>query len=150
MAGRFCCRFVEAYDEYCYRIRPREMSYRILVADDEELLHDLLARSLDASKYAISSVYDGLEVKQMALRDKPDLILLDIHLPGRDGREVLLDLRSDPDTRSIPVLVLTADKGEILGEAEGFELGADEYVQKPFSPAVLQARIEKLLRKSGE
>lgn len=123
------------------------MKYKLLIADDEEVLHDLLKQALGA-KYQIVSVLDGLQVQLAALREKPDLILLDIHMPGKDGRTVLLELRDDPRTRQIPILVLTADKGEVLGEAEGIDLGADEFVQKPFNPEILKARIEKTLRRS--
>jgi len=123
------------------------LKYKLLIADDEEVLHDLLKQALGA-KYQIVSVLDGLQVQLAALREKPDLILLDIHMPGKDGRTVLLELRDDPRTRQIPILVLTADKGEVLGEAEGIDLGADEFVQKPFNPEILKARIEKTLRRS--
>lgn len=122
------------------------MRYKLLVADDEELLHDLLKRTLGA-QFEIVSVLNGLQVKDAVMRERPDLILLDIHMPGKGGREILLELRAEPTMRSIPVLVLTADKGEVLGEAEGLQLGADDYVQKPFNPQVLQARIEKTLRR---
>ena len=122
------------------------MRYKLLVADDEELLHDLLKRTLGA-QFEIVSVLNGLQVKDAVMRERPDLILLDIHMPGKGGREILLELRAEPTMRSIPVLVLTADKGHVLGEAEGLQLGADDYVQKPFNPQVLQARIEKTLRR---
>lgn len=122
------------------------MKYKLLIADDEEVLHDLLRDSL-GPKFEVVGVLDGLQVKLAAIRERPDLILLDIHMPGKDGRAVLLELRDDPRTRHIPVLVLTADQGEMLGEAEGIDLGADEFVQKPFNPQILKARIEKTLRR---
>ena len=117
-----------------------------MVADDEHLLHELLRRSLGA-KFEVVSVFNGLQVEEAAMRERPDLILLDIHMPGKSGRKVLLELRENAMTRNIPVLVLTADKGDVLGEAEGIDLGADDFVTKPFNPQLLQARIEATLRR---
>src|SRR5271163_2769944 len=100
------------------------MKYTVLAADDEKSIHDLLKRTFDPGRYQILSAYDGGEIQRMVLRERPDLILLDIHMPVKNGREVLLDLRRDARTRMIPVLILTGNKGETLGEAEGLELGA--------------------------
>jgi len=124
------------------------MKYKLLIADDEKPVHDLLKRTFDAERYELLDVFDGARVKDTAIRRRPDLILLDLHMPDRDGRVVLLDLRNDPRTRAIPVLILTGDHGDMI-EAEGLDLGADDFVHKPFNPAVLKARVEGALRRNA-
>lgn len=122
------------------------MQKTILIVDDEKDIVDLLAYNLQAEGYAVSTAFDGEEAVKKAESEKPDLILLDIMLPKKDGRQVLRELREKPSTSSIPVIFLTAKDSEI-DEVIGLELGADDYVVKPIAIRKLLARIKKAFRK---
>ncbi|MDZ7315180.1 MAG: response regulator transcription factor [candidate division KSB1 bacterium] len=122
------------------------MQKTILIVDDEKDIVDLLAYNLQAEGYAVSTAFDGEEAVKKAESEKPDLILLDIMLPKKDGRQVLRELREKPSTSTIPVIFLTAKDSEI-DEVIGLELGADDYVVKPIAIRKLLARIKKAFRK---
>ena len=119
---------------------------RILVVDDEEDILELIGYNLAREGYRTETAKDGETALEKARRDTPDLILLDLMLPGIDGLEVCRLLKGDPLTSSIPVMMLTA-KGEDADIVAGLELGADDYITKPFSPRVLLARIRAVLRR---
>jgi two-component system phosphate regulon response regulator PhoB len=119
---------------------------KILVIDDEEDILDLVEYNLKQNGYKVNCVATGEEAIETALAFKPDLILLDLMLPGVDGFDVCKDLKSQPETRDIPVIMLTA-KTEDIDVVTGLELGADDYITKPFSPRVLVARVRAVLRK---
>jgi two-component system phosphate regulon response regulator PhoB len=117
---------------------------KILVVDDEPDLLELLETNLTAAGYEVLVAADGHEALEKARKARPQLILLDVMLPEMDGLEVCKSLRGNPATDTIPILMLTARAGEI-DRVLGLELGADDYVTKPFSVRELVLRIKKLL-----
>jgi two-component system phosphate regulon response regulator PhoB len=118
----------------------------VLVVDDEQDLLELVSYNLNKEGFRVVCVSSGEEALAAARRDMPDLILLDLLLPTVDGLEVCRRLKADPRTQHIPVLMLTA-KSEETDVVTGLELGAEDYVTKPFSPRVLVARVKALLRR---
>lgn len=118
----------------------------ILVVDDEEDVVELVRYNLEKEGYEVYSAGTGEDAFDKARSKLPDLVVLDLMLPGIDGLEVCRKLKSDSRTRHIPVIMLTA-KGEEADIVSGLELGAEDYVTKPFSPKVLVARIRRILRK---
>ncbi|MCE5314954.1 MAG: response regulator [Armatimonadota bacterium] len=119
---------------------------KILVVDDEEDILKLVDYNLAKEGYRVGTVNSGEQALIEARSGSPDLILLDLMLPGVDGLDVCRILRSDPSTRTIPIVMLTA-KGEEADIVTGLELGADDYITKPFSPRVLVARVKAVLRR---
>ncbi len=119
---------------------------RILVVDDEEDLLELVKYNLSKEGYRVTGVSTGEEAIRDARAALPDLIVLDLLLPTVDGLEVCKILKADTRTRHIPIVMLTA-KGEEIDHVTGLELGADDYITKPFSPRVLVARIKAVLRR---
>jgi len=118
---------------------------RILVVDDDTTIRTLLRRLLTIEGYAVDEAPDGPAALRKAAATAPDLILLDVMMPGQDGLEVLEGLRRTSD---VPVILLTA-KGEEADRVLGFRFGADDYVVKPFSSAELIGRIAAVLRRTG-
>ncbi len=118
----------------------------ILVVDDEEDILELLRYNLAREGYRVTCVASGEEALKAARSSLPDLILLDLWLPGMDGLEVCRRLKGEARTRDLPIIMLTA-KGEEADIVAGLELGADDYITKPFSPRVLLARIRTVLRR---
>lgn len=121
---------------------------RILVVDDEEDILKLLDYNLTREGYKVSCVETGEAALIEAKKNLPDLILLDLMLPGVDGLDVCRILRADPATGRIPIVMLTA-KGEETDIVTGLQLGADDYITKPFNPMVLLARVKAVLRRAG-
>ena len=119
---------------------------KILVVEDEEDILELISYNLNREGYRVSTATTGEEGLRLAMRDKPDLIVLDLMLPGIDGIEVCRRLKADPQVRFIPVVMVTA-KGEEADVVTGLELGADDYLTKPFSPKVLVARLRAVIRR---
>lgn len=120
------------------------MSKHILIVDDDTLLRRSLAFNLEQASYCVSAAATAEDALAMARRDPPDLVLLDIGLPGMDGMDALRHLK---ETLDLPVIFLTARRRE-LDEVLGLELGADDYVTKPFDVDVLLAHIKAVLRRS--
>ncbi|MEK7467261.1 MAG: response regulator transcription factor [Planctomycetota bacterium] len=116
--------------------------------DDEADLVTLVKFNLEREGWKVRSAADGASGLDAAKRDLPDLILLDLMLPGMDGLEVCKRLRSEPRTARIPVIMLTAKGGE-SDRVVGLEMGADDYVAKPFSPRELVARVKAVLRRAS-
>jgi two-component system, OmpR family, alkaline phosphatase synthesis response regulator PhoP len=121
------------------------MKKKVLVVDDERDIVDLLTYNLKKEGYDVLTAYNGQEALLKAA-SRPDLIVLDLMMPLLDGFETCKRLKADPSTLSIPVIFLTAKSGEI-DEVVGFELGADDYIQKPISPRKFVARVKALLRR---
>ncbi|GEL76350.1 response regulator YycF [Tenuibacillus multivorans] len=119
------------------------MNYKILVVDDEEPIADILKYNLQNEGYEVVCAYDGHEAVEMTKQEEPDLILLDIMLPGKDGMEVCREIRKD---YYMPIIMLTAKDSEI-DTVLGLELGADDYVTKPFSNREVVARVKANLRR---
>ncbi len=117
----------------------------VLVVDDEQAIIDLLEYNLNRDGYRVIAARDGLEALRLARRERPDLVILDLMLPGLDGLEVCRSLRRESDT---PVIMLTA-RVEEVDRVVGLELGADDYVTKPFSVRELMARVKAVLRRTA-
>jgi DNA-binding response OmpR family regulator len=120
------------------------MNPTILVVDDEPAIVDFLTYNLDKAHYRVLVAHDGLSAIEIAHRESPDLIILDLMLPGMDGLEVCSSLRREGD---VPIIMLTA-RDEEVDRVVGLELGADDYVVKPFSVRELLARIKTVLRRA--
>jgi two-component system alkaline phosphatase synthesis response regulator PhoP len=121
---------------------------KILIVDDEMSTLMPLKRSLESENYAVVEAYDGHEAIKKANEEIPDLIILDLMLPGMDGIEVCQHLKTDTQTEKIPIIMLTA-KDNINDKVEGLQIGADDYVTKPFVLKELKARIKSVMRRSG-
>lgn len=122
---------------------------KILVVDDEEDILELIRHNLSKEGYEITCAQSGEEALKFSARSSYDLMILDLMLPGVDGLEVAKRLKNNPDARHIPIIMLTA-KGEEADVVAGLEIGADDYITKPFSPRVLLARIKAVLRRGKE
>jgi len=118
----------------------------ILIGDDDPVVHESLGLYLTAERYTFSSAFDGEQALKMAETDHPDLIILDLMMPRLSGTEVCRAIRKHS---SVPIIMLTA-KGEEIDRVLGLELGADDYIVKPFSPREVVARIKAVLRRLGE
>lgn len=119
----------------------------VLVVDDETDILDLVSLNLRRNGYKVITADNGIAAAETAKAELPDLIVLDLMLPGKDGFTVYKELRADSRTAHIPVLMLTA-KGEVNDRIAGLELGADDYVTKPFSPRELMLRVGALMKRS--
>jgi two-component system phosphate regulon response regulator PhoB len=122
---------------------------RILVVDDEEDILELVTYNLTREGYKVKGATTGEAAFKKIQSESFDLIVLDLMLPGIDGLEVTKSLKSNPKTRHIPIVMLTA-KGEEADIVTGLELGADDYITKPFSPRVLIARVRAVIRRVSE
>jgi two-component system phosphate regulon response regulator PhoB len=120
----------------------------ILVVEDEADILELVRYNLAREGYTVVGAAFGEEGLKAVMARRPDLVLLDLMLPGMDGLEVCRTLKADARTRAIPVVMLTA-KGEVSDIVAGLELGADDYIVKPFSPKVLVARVRAVLRRKN-
>lgn len=118
----------------------------ILVVDDEEPIIELLRFNLEKEGYLVCIAKDGQEALDLVEKERPDLVVLDLMLPGMDGLEVCRRIRLIPQYEQIPIVMLTA-KAEVIDKVLGLELGADDYMTKPFSPRELLARIKARLRR---
>ncbi|MDF1507676.1 response regulator transcription factor [Robertmurraya sp. DFI.2.37] len=118
---------------------------KILVVDDEERIRRLLKMYLEREDYLIDEAEDGNEALAKAIANDYDVILLDLMMPGKDGIEVCRELR---EKKATPVIMLTA-KGEEVNRVQGFEVGTDDYIVKPFSPREVVLRVKALLRRSS-
>ncbi|MCM0648746.1 response regulator transcription factor [Clostridium swellfunianum] len=123
------------------------LEYKILAVDDEEHIQELLKFNLENSGYKVICCSTGTEALKLAKVEKPDLILLDVMLPGIDGYDVCKEIRKDNNISSIPIIMITA-KSEELDKILGLELGADDYMTKPFSIRELLARVKAVLRRT--
>lgn len=119
----------------------------ILVVDDEDDIRNLLLLHLQREGYAAVAASNGLDALDMVHRLTPSLVILDLMLPGLTGTEVCRRLKSDPATRELPVIMLSA-RGEEIDRVVGFEVGADDYVTKPFSARELLLRVRAVLRRA--
>ncbi|HSQ60245.1 MAG TPA: response regulator [Acidobacteriota bacterium] len=117
---------------------------RILVVDDEIYIVHILDFSLGMEGYEVLTALDGEQALERVRSEKPDLVVLDIMMPKLDGYEVCRAIKSDPATRNTPVILLSA-KGRNVDQKMGFDVGADDYITKPFSPRKLVERINSLL-----
>ena len=123
------------------------MKPKILIVEDEAPLLEVLRYNLETEGYLVDVAEDGAAALDIVCRSTPDLIILDWMLPELSGVEVCRQLRAEPDTKEVPVIMLTA-RGEEADRLKGLASGADDYVVKPFSPAELIARVRAVLRRS--
>ena len=121
----------------------------VLVVDDEEDILELVKYNLTKEGYAVVAVATGEDALAAARTKQPDAVVLDLMLPGLDGLEVCRRMKGDPTLRHIPIVMLTA-KGTEADIVTGLELGASDYITKPFSPRVLTARVKAVLRREAE
>jgi DNA-binding response OmpR family regulator len=125
---------------------PKE---KILVVDDEEDILELVRYNLEREGFQVTCAESGEKAMQTIRKEVPDLVVLDLMLPGIDGLEVARRLKKDHKTAGLPIVMLTA-KGEEADMVTGLELGADDYVTKPFSPRIMIARIKAVLRRQSQ
>ena len=123
------------------------MSHRVLIVDDDPQIVRLMRAYLEKAGYTVYTAYDGQEAMRIVQADRPDLVVLDLMMPYRDGWEVTRSIRSDQGLSSIPIIMLTA-RVEDQDKIVGLELGADDYVTKPFNPGEVVARVRAVLRRS--
>ena len=122
---------------------------KVLVVDDEPDIVELVSYNLRKEGFDVSTASDGEEALGRIRQGSFDFLLLDLMLPGIQGTELCRILRGDPKTRNLPIIMLTA-KGEEVDRILGLEMGADDYISKPFSPRELVARVKAVLRRTGE
>lgn len=122
------------------------MTFKILIVEDDHNIIELLTYNLEQEGFDVHTAPDGADALQRAASDTPDLIILDLLLPEIDGLEVCRLLKRNPRTAAIPVIMLTA-KDEEVDRIVGFELGADDYIAKPFSPREVVLRVRAVLRR---
>lgn len=120
------------------------MDTTILIVEDEKNINDILSYTFTQSGYKTLSAYDGVSGLEMCLNEKPNLVLLDVNLPGMDGMDVCKEIRK---TSNVPIIMLTAREDEV-DKVLGLEFGADDYITKPYSARELSARVKALLRRA--
>ncbi|MGJ8642209.1 MAG: response regulator transcription factor [Luteolibacter sp.] len=120
---------------------------RVLIVEDEVDIADLVMFNLQRAGYEVIKAHDGIRGTELALTERPDLIVLDLMLPGRDGYSVFREVRRDARTAHIPVIMLTA-RAQTEDRIQGLEAGADDYLTKPFSPKELVLRVNAILKRS--
>src|ERR1700680_3657256 len=122
---------------------------KILLIEDEEDIAALIKLQAEISGYKLHGEVDGLNGLRAIEREKPDIVILDIMLPGQSGLDVCRKMKANNDLKDIPVIMISA-KSEELDVVLGLELGADDYVTKPFSPKILFSRVRAVLRRGKE
>lgn len=120
---------------------------KILVVDDEEHIQELIKFNLENSGYKVICADNGIDALKVAKEQMPQLMLLDLMLPGMDGLDVCKEIRRDSSMSNMPIIMITA-KGEEIDKILGLELGADDYITKPFSVRELVARVKAILRRT--
>jgi len=125
------------------------MKEKILIVDDEKDIVKMLDYNLKKEGFRTISCYDGEDAVDIAVRERPNIVILDLMLPGMDGLEVCKILKKETKTSAMPIIMLTA-KSQEADKVIGLELGADDYITKPFSPRELIARVKAVLRRTVE
>jgi two-component system phosphate regulon response regulator PhoB len=120
---------------------------KILIVEDERDIADLVGFNLERAGYEVMKAHDGITGAEMAIHQRPDLVILDLMLPGKDGFGVFKEIRRDSRSRDIPVIMLTA-RAQTEDRIQGLEAGADDYLTKPFSPKELMLRVQAVLKRS--
>ncbi len=121
---------------------------RVLIVEDEVDIADLIMFNLQRAGYEVLKAHDGIAGAAVAIRERPDLVVLDLMLPGRDGYSVFREIRRDARTSRIPVIMLTA-RAQTEDRIQGLEAGADDYLTKPFSPKELVLRVNAILKRAA-
>lgn len=120
---------------------------KILIVDDEPDIVEFISYNLKSKGYQTATAYDGIEALRKAKEFRPDLVLLDVMMPNKDGMQTLREMRQTPDLENVAIIFLTALSDE-KSEIEGLRLGADDYIAKPIKPELLQTRIAAALRRT--
>lgn len=120
---------------------------KILIADDEILVHEMITIVLSSNEFEIIHAYDGQETVECIDNEQPDLVVLDIMMPIKDGRDICRDLKLNPKTKDIKILMLSAKDAQ-FDRITGLELGADDYMTKPFTANHLASQIKKMFEKN--
>jgi two-component system phosphate regulon response regulator PhoB len=120
---------------------------KILIVEDERDIADLVGFNLERAGFQVLKAHDGITGAELAIRERPDLMILDLMLPGKDGYGVFKEIRRDPRSRGIPVIMLTA-RAQTEDRIQGLEAGADDYLTKPFSPKELMLRVQAVLKRT--
>ncbi len=121
---------------------------KLLVVDDEPAIREMVRFTLSRSGYECIEAEDAAQAKQLIVSESPDLLLLDVMMPGQSGLDLARELRRKDSTKDLPIIMLTA-RGSDQDKIRGLDVGADDYITKPFSPGELGARIKALLRRSS-
>lgn len=129
--------------------KPEQTLKKILIADDEIAIRLLIHSTLESEEYEIIESRNGQETLDRCYTERPDLLILDLMMPGIDGAEVSQKIRSDPNTKQVPIIILTA-RGKVSDEEVRHEFGADFYLTKPFSPLELLQCVNKVLNKKPD
>jgi two-component system phosphate regulon response regulator PhoB len=122
---------------------------KILVVEDNRDISELITYNLEREGYEVACLYDGSQAVDFVTKRKPELVILDLMLPEVDGIEICRTLKNDPVTKNIPIVMLTA-KSEEADVVVGLQMGADDYIPKPFSPKILVARIKAIVRRTAD
>jgi DNA-binding response OmpR family regulator len=125
-------------------VAPARDQPLVLAADDDEDILALVSFRLERAGYTVIVAHDGEEALELAVREQPDLAVLDVMMPKLDGFEVTRRLRAEEATRRMPIILLTA-RSQDADVQQGFDAGADDYVRKPFSPDELRVRVQAIL-----
>lgn len=125
------------------------MNEIIVVIEDEEDIRELIRYNLEKDGYRVVPVHSGEEGLEILRNSPPDLLVLDLMLPGMDGLQVCREMKADPVLSGVPIVMVTA-RGEEPDVVSGLELGADDYISKPFSPKILLARVKTVLRRKQQ
>lgn len=120
--------------------------YRIVIIEDDPIMRKLLSKELTPDGYECIMAPNAAAGLKACREDRPDMVLLDVHLPDHNGLDVCRNLKSDPALRHIPVLIITGEASAVDKRIEGLEAGADDYILKPFSPKELARRIRNIMR----
>ena len=120
--------------------------YRIVIIEDDPTMRHLLSKKLAPEGFECHMAANGTLGLKACREQKPDIVLMDVHLPDHNGIELCKTIKSDPTLRHIPVLIFTGESSGVDKKIEGLDAGADDYILKPFSPAELLARLKKLVR----
>ncbi len=125
------------------------MATKVLIAEDEEDVRDVMELFLESQGYEVETAYDGLDALDRVKTWKPDVVLMDIMMPVKDGIEVCREVKADPDTRDIPIIMVSA-AGKREKEGEARDAGASAYILKPYEPSQLVEMIEKCVGGAGD
>jgi DNA-binding response OmpR family regulator len=126
--------------------KSTEKNTKIMIVDDEFFISRSLAFMLEKEGYESITANDGDEALKLVAQEKPDIMFLDINMPNKNGYEVCAEIKKNPETRDIVVIMLTA-KGQVEFEDKGFDAGADDFLLKPYDPSLIMAMIEKNKKK---
>ena len=148
MQSRGMLRSMRVAQARLWEISPEYARPTVMVVDDDKHILELVKLSLVHKNFHLIEARDGVEALEKIRLQKPDLVILDLMMPRLDGNEVCRILRQSPQTEDIPLIMLTA-KTQVVDKIEGFRLGADDYVTKPFNPLELEARVDALMHRTN-